>query len=135
MSLPNDIIQSIIQFAPFSTQLQINHESRSNAISVIAPFRIKIRRAITNYLLDKKKFFWEIEEPNKAQIKRFYPMIYRDYFINYAVEILENSEVYNFEEGPVTYNAILNIREKPTIDGFNFIVDLLNEEELFSIGW
>lgn len=133
--LPSEIIRNVIQFTPLSVQLQINRESAIAALAIINPAKVKIQRVITNYLLEKSKFFRETEVPSKLQIKRFYPMIYRKDFIQSAVALLENSEVYNFENGIATYDAILNIKDKPTVEGFNFIVDILNERELFEIGW
>jgi hypothetical protein len=128
MNLPNEITQRIIQFTAFDLQLQINHESRNVALSVINSARVKIRRVVMNYLLD-----WQIASTYdamqipKVHYKRFYPMSSRKEFIESAFD--------HFAMRP-EYEEISDICSKGTqTEIFNQLIDYLTEDEIFTIGW
>jgi hypothetical protein len=109
-------------------QLQISRGTRASALAVINSARIKIRRAVVNYLLD-----WQIAATHdamqipKVHYKRFYPMSSRKEFIESTFD--------HFAMRP-EYEEIADIcSEGSQNEIFNKLIDYLEDEEIFEIGW
>ena len=98
---------------------------------VIYQSKEKIANCVCKWL-DSYKNYMDFNYYNIPRIvyKKHYPMIYRNAFIESALDETTDTE---------KYEQIMNIINSDNISSksikFNKIIDILSDEDLFSIGW
>jgi hypothetical protein len=119
-------VDNIISYLKPKERMIINSKYREETIK---ESKEKIRRITTKWLLSYSK-----EMDNNyyhvpiTVYKKFYPLKYRGAFIE---KVLDNLA------GNIKYGIVCDIIEEydSLVDQFNHIVEILNEEQLFHLGW
>lgn len=119
-------VDNIISYLKPRDKLLINSKYRKEAIT---QSKEKIRKIITKWLLSySEEMDNNYYNVPKIVYKKYYPLKYREAFIEKVLDITA---------GNMKYNIVCDILNEYTslVDKFNHIIDILSEDEMFSIGW
>ncbi len=128
-SLPITSIDNIVSYLKPKEQMVISDKYKFIAIM---KSKVKIRKVVAQwvigYSISMNIDYYEIP---KIVYKKYYPMKYRQSFIETALDLLvsQDKERYNLI---ADYMSDENLSQ---VQSFNNSVDLLTERELFFIGW
>lgn len=119
-------VDNIISYLKPTEKLLINSKYRNEAIN---ESKEKIRRITTKWLLSYR----EEMDNNYFNVpiivyKKYYPLKYR---MNFIEKVLDNLA------GNMRYGIVCDIIEEydSLVDQFNHIVEILDDEQLFLLGW
>ena len=126
-SLPLNCVHNIISFLKPTEKMNINSKYKNE---VLKNSKKNIRKYILKWCLaySKQMDSAEFNIP-KNVYKRFYPLKYRQAFMEEVFDLLvEDCERYKIVSNVINGDGSL-------VENFNLIVDVLTESELFMIGW
>jgi len=125
--IPNEIVDSIIRFMPYKKQATINKAYRKAVMNKCKKIIFKATiNWITQYKDNMDTAHYYIP---KSVYKKFYPIKWRQSFIETVLDL--------FAADNIRYNEVVDIcdKEKSLVLRFNKVIDVLNDNELFHIGW
>ena len=128
-SLPITSIDNIVSYLKPKEQMIISDKYKFIAIM---KSKEKIRKVFkkwaTGYSISMNIDYYEIP---KIIYKKYYPMKYRQSFVETALDLLVSNDKHRYNL-IASYMSDKNLSQ---VESFNKSVDLLSESELFHIGW
>lgn len=133
--LPNEIINNIlIEYTSIYSNKYINRYIENQRTQKINKSLNIIKNIISRYMITRRHAIDYYEDSYyipKRYWKKYYPLCDRKYFLYLVMK--QNLNRYN--EINDIYNDFLKNTSKNITITFNKIIDLLDNDELFSIGW
>jgi hypothetical protein len=133
--LPNEIINNIlIEYTSIFSNKGINKYIENQRNKKIKKSLNIINKIISRYMITRRYAIDYYEDSYyipKIYWKKYYPLSERKYFLYLVMK----QNLNRYDEINNIYNDFLKNTSKNITITFNKIIDLLNNEELFSIGW